>query len=109
MLGMVTVQRRDGICAQLAYGMDHAYRCELEIWGSKGIIIAPRAFTAPDGFEAPVCLKQGQEIQEKRAADDQFQRVVSFFELCIRDQIVRERVMEEILLQGRLTDQVRKG
>ena len=108
LFGSVMARNQEGICAQLSYGMDHAYRCELEIWGSKGLIIAPRIFTAPDGFPAPVCLKTAQGTEEQTVSDDQFQRIVSRFGTCMQSERVREQVLEEILLQSRLTERVRQ-
>ena len=105
--GAITVRNSQGLCAQLAYGMDHAYRCEMEIWGSRGIISAPRIFTAPDGFPAPVMLKRGQETEEKKAADDQFQRIVQRFLNCVRDEKTRNDTLDEILCQSELTEKVR--
>ena len=107
LFGSVMMKNGKGICAQLSYGMDQYYRCELEIWGSRGLITAPRIFTAPDGFPAPISLKQGNIAEEKTACDDQFQRIVRQFEKSIRSNAVREQLMEEILLQGRLIEQVR--
>ena len=108
LFGNVMARNPKGICAQLSYGMDHAYRCELEIWGSKGLITAPRIFTAPDGFPAPVRLKTAQGIEEQTVSDDQFQRIVSHFETCIHVEHVREQVLDEILQQSRLTERVRQ-
>jgi len=105
--GSAMLTRKDGVCAQVSYGMDQAYRCELEIWGSRGIVTAPRIFTAPDGFAAQVILKQGQEIREQTFPDDQFRQIVRRFEACIRSEEVRNSVLEEILLQSSLTEQVR--
>ena len=105
--GSATLRRPDGLCAQLAWGMDQSYRCELEIWGSRGMITAPRIFTAPDGFPAPVILKTGTETVEKKAADDQFQRILERFAHCVREENTRRCVMDEILRQASLTGEVR--
>ena len=107
MMGNVLLRNQNGICAQLVYGMDHDYRCELEIWGNRGSITASRIFTAPDGFMAPVELKTASGTEERTASDDQFQRVVQQFEQCINDETVRLQTMEEVLLQGQLTQRVR--
>ncbi|MBQ9253129.1 MAG: Gfo/Idh/MocA family oxidoreductase [Clostridia bacterium] len=107
MAGTVTLRSPTGRCAQLAYGMDHAYRCELEVWGNQGLITAPRIFTAPDGFEAPVYLTQGQHTEEYKASDDQFLRIVEKFADCIASPEARERSWAEIRTQSLLTEQVR--
>lgn len=106
--GSVLMGRKDGVCAELAYGMDHDYRCELEIWGSRGTITAHRIFTAPDGFPAPVRLKTAEGTVEKTASDDQFLRIVQRFGRCIGDGNAREEERERILLQGSLTERVRE-
>ncbi len=105
--GTATLTRKDGVCAQLHYGMDNYYRCELEVLGSKGLILAPRVFTAPDGFEAPVIIKNGQEAEEKRVGDDQFRKIVTMFEKCINSKEIREKIMQEILVQSSLIEKVR--
>ena len=69
--------------------------------------MAPRIFTAPDGFEAPVIIKDGQNSIEKTASDDQFQRIVSKFEECIISKTIREAIMKEILVQGTLVEKTR--
>ena len=28
-----------GVTAQVAFGMDNGYKCELEVWGNKGVCI----------------------------------------------------------------------
>ena len=107
MIGTTTLMRKDGVCAQLSYGMDNFYRCELEIWGSKGLIIAPRIFTAPDGFEAPVIIKDSQNTIEKTASDDQFKKIVMMFERCINDKLTRDNIMNEIAVQSVLVEKTR--
>ena len=109
MTGSVLMRSPEGVCAQLAYGMDHDYRCELEIWGSEGTITASRIFTAPDGFPAPVRLKNRQGEQEKAAADDQFLKVLRQFAAGVENPARRAAAAEEILVQSRLTDAVRRA
>ena len=33
--GSATLVNQDGATAQIAFGMDNSYKCELEVWGSK--------------------------------------------------------------------------
>ncbi len=106
--GSALLQQKSGVSAILAFGMDHDYRCELELWGSKGTITASRIFTAPDGFPAPVELKNTRGVEKQAAADDQFLRMIQLFEDCVVSEKTREEEMKEILLQSRLTEQVRK-
>lgn len=52
------------ITSQISFGFDNAYKCELEIWGSKGSIKANRIFTAPPGFKAEIIVNNS-ESEEK--------------------------------------------
>lgn len=36
--GSATLENDEGITAQVSFGMDNAYKCELEVWGSQGVI-----------------------------------------------------------------------
>ena len=106
--GNVLLRRGDGVCAVLSYGMDQDYRCELELWGSRGTVTASRIFTAPDGFPAPVRLHTAAGDEERTAADDQFLRMLQRFGRCMEEDAVREAEREQLLLQGRLTRRVRE-
>lgn len=44
------------VSVQTAFGFDNFYQCNLEIWGSKGIIKADRIFTSPPGRKAVITL-----------------------------------------------------
>ena len=50
MYGSATMVNDEGVTAQLAFGMDNDYKCEIEIWGSKGTINSNRILTAPADF-----------------------------------------------------------
>ena len=63
---------------QTAYGFDHFYQCGYEIWGTEGKITTTRAFTAREGFEAPVILetKAGRVVKTFNA--DHFARLLDY-------------------------------
>ncbi len=92
--------------AQLAFGMDNSYRCELEVWGSKACILAPRIFTPPADFEAQIIIKGQKEEIIKVEPDDQFAHGIEFFGACIGDKETRKAAEREILMQARLLEEV---
>lgn len=102
--GHAMLCNRAGACAQVSFGMDNSYKCELEIWGSTGYISAPRIFTAPDGFPAPVIVRTANGAEELHAVDDQFERVLLAFRQSICDKKARSDAYEDILLQSKLVD-----
>ena len=71
--GNAVMEGENGLCAQLSFGMDNAYQCQLEVWGSKATLTAPRIFTAGSELKPPLYLKTsaGEESLELEA-DDQF-------------------------------------
>lgn len=105
--GSATLRDQAGICAQVAYGMDNFYKCELEVWGSTGYISAPRIFTAPGGFAAPVMIRTADKTEELTAEDDQFERIVDRLGECIASVEIREKSYQEILTQSILVDRCR--
>lgn len=97
-----------GMTAQLAFGMDNQYVCELELWGSKGRLIADRVFTAPANLPLQLQLKQGNEKRTLSVeADDQFLGSIQSFYQCIVDSKMRERRRQEILLQSQLLEDIK--
>lgn len=104
--GSATMENDDGVTAQLSFGMDNAYKCELEVWGSTGVLFTDRILTAPVGFEPTVIYKNGNEPAEKMtlAADDTFMKSIEFFRSCIEDKAVREQSYNDILKQAKLVD-----
>ena len=102
--GTATVQNSRGQQAQLSWGMDNAYQCELQINGSKGLITASRIFTAPAGFEAPVTVQCGQKREEYKLADDQFEKLIDKFTRCASDPERRAQKYKEILHQSELVE-----
>ncbi len=91
MYGSATMVNDRGVTAQLSFGMDNSYKCELEIWGSKGCLTTGRILTAPEGFEPTAEIKVGNETQTvKLSADDTFKKSIQKFCWCVADD--RERV-----------------
>lgn len=52
------------IFAQVAFGFDNFYQCNLELWGSQGKIKTNRVFTAPPDFSPEIIVESsnGEEI-----------------------------------------------
>lgn len=83
--GNAVLENESGLCAQISFGMDNAYQCQLEIWGSKATLIAPRIFTAGPDVAPKLILKTSadEEIIEL-PKDDQFLHSIEVFEKRIK-------------------------
>jgi len=80
LFGSAVLENSDGLCAQISFGMDNSYKCELEIWGSKGGVSTDRIFTAPAGFVPTLFIsdqdgKQAMELEP----DDTFLNSINEF------------------------------
>lgn len=109
MYGSAALVNDEGVTAQVAFGMDHNYKCELEVWGSKGTIYTNRILTAPAGFVPEVIIRKGND-EEKRnlPADDAFKKSILHFSKCIENAETRRANYETLLRQARLVEQFKQ-
>lgn len=109
MFGSCTMVNAEGITAQLAFGMDNDYKCEVEIWGSKGTITSNRILTAPEGFEPTYTIKKNQEFETRTLpADDAFLKSIKHFIDCVRQDSVRKDNYEVLRRQERHIEEFKK-
>ena len=105
MYGSAALVNDAGVTTQVAFGMDHNYKCELEVWGSKGTLYTNRILTAPAGLVPEVIIRKGNE-EEKRnlPADDTFKKSILHFSHCIEDKTTREKNYNTLLRQAQLVE-----
>ena len=105
MYGSAALVNDEGVTAQVAFGMDHNYKCEVEVWCSKGTLYTNRILTAPAGFTPEVIIRKGNE-EEKRnlSADDAFKKSILHFCKCIDDANTREENYQTLLRQAKLVE-----
>jgi predicted dehydrogenase len=99
--GTVTVENEAGCVAQLAFGMDNGYHCDLEIYGQFGTIRAERIFTSPPDY-VPVlyCNVHNQKSTIELSSDDQFYNSIQYFISLIKDKHKRKIEYDKILRQA---------
>lgn len=105
MYGSAALVNDMGVTAQVAFGMDHNYKCELEVWGSKGTIYTNRILTAPAGYTPEMVIRKGNE-EEKRnlPADDAFKKSILHFCQCVENNDVRKENYQTLLRQAKLVE-----
>ena len=109
MYGSATMANDKGQIAQLAFGMDNDYRCEIEIWGSKGTITSGRILTAPAGFAPSYTIKKNQDIETRPlAADDAFLKSIHRFVDCIESELIRKEEYALLIKQEQLVEEFKK-
>ena len=109
MYGSATIANEKGQVAQVAFGMDNDYRCDLEIWGSTGTLTTGRILTAPAGFTPIYTIKKNQEIiNGELPADDAFLKSINRFGQCVNDIVVRNDNYQIMLQQEQLVEEFKK-
>lgn len=107
--GSAVLKNADGLCAQISFGMDNAYQCQLEIWGSEATLIAPRIFTAGAEVEPLLILRtSSDETSIILSADDQFEHAISYFYNLVQDANMRRKSAAQIKRQSFVTEQIRR-
>ncbi len=107
MYGSATLENEKGLVAQVSFGMDNEYYCELEVWGSKGSICAPRFFTPPPNVNVILQVKK-QTVEERSIeCDDVFLHTIQQFAKCVCSEEERRKVEAEMLAQMKMVDEVK--
>lgn len=105
--GSAVLQNGSGLTAHIFFGMDDTYRCELEVWGSRASLTAPRIFTAPPEHGPVLRLQTGGETREITVErDDQFLNSITVFAGLLEDAKLRPAHNAAILRQSRLVRQI---
>lgn len=107
--GTATMVNDEGMTAQLAFGMDNDYHCDIEVWGSKGTLTSGRILTAPVGCVPDYTIKQNQEYKKYSfSEDDAFYKSIMRFAGCVSNSEVRENNYGVLLRQSTLVQQFRE-
>lgn len=107
LFGGAYLKSKDGLFAEIAFGFDNFYQCNYEIWGSKGKIIAQRAFTPGANYSPTITLEQqGERFDYEMDAENHFVNILNEFKRCVIESDV-ETKYEEILNQSRLLQELK--
>lgn len=109
MYGSAALVNDEGVTAQVAFGMDHNYKCELEVWGSKGTLYTNRILTAPAGLVPEVTIRKGHDEEKcNLPADDAFKKSILHFSHCIDDATMRKENYNTLLRQAQLVEDFKR-
>lgn len=107
--GSATLTNKRGLTSQISFGMDNSYKCELEIWGSKGLIKNNRIFTAPSDLKPEIDITiNGENKKEVLQEDNSFLNSIIYFTKCIVDETTRKNNYIEILEQSRIVEKLKR-
>lgn len=104
--GSAALVNSNGVTAQIAFGMDNNYKCELEVWGSKGCLSTGRVLTAPVGFKPTAVIRKGNEDTVIELPDDDtFLKSINHFIKSVQNEKTRKENYEIIIKQAELVDE----
>jgi len=104
--GSATLINSEGITAQVAFGMDNSYKCEIEIWGSKGTLFTNRVITAPPGYEPELIItKENTKEIIKLKEDDAFMKSIQYFVDCVKQEKDRKNNYRSLIKQADVLEQ----
>ena len=104
--GSAAMVNNGGILAQIAFGMDNSYKCDLDVWGSKGSLHSGRVLTAPAAFIPKIKLQIGARLEIRELPeDDAFQNSILQFKNCIDNDAIRRKNYADIKKQAILVQQ----
>ena len=107
--GGAYLKQSNGILfSEIAFGFDHYYQCNLELWGSKGKIYTNRIFTAHPDYEPVIELETvaGKEII-KLPADNHFKNMFIHFYNLVTSKSGVENEYVQNTNQARLVSEIK--
>ncbi|QFG27391.1 Gfo/Idh/MocA family oxidoreductase [Actinomadura sp. WMMB 499] len=106
--GSVLLCSPDGVTAQLDFGFEHAYRSDCALWGDRGLLRVPRAFTPPEHHRPLVRIEQQDRVTElSLPPDHQVRNAIEAFAAAARSGGRRAGTAAPILRQAVLVERVR--
>ncbi len=100
--------KQSHVFAEIAFGFDNFYQCNIELWGSKGKIFTNRIFTAPPGFSPVLELEKNGESKRmiNLNADNHFINMLKYFRNTIFNKEDRQKEYADNVLQSQLLNQI---
>lgn len=106
--GCAVLENEDHLCAQISFGMDNAYQCQFEAWGSKATLIAPRIFTAGADVNPQLIIRSSTDERAIHLdRDDHFAKSIDRFVESTLNSQVRKQLYTAILRQAEHIEAIR--
>jgi dTDP-3,4-didehydro-2,6-dideoxy-alpha-D-glucose 3-reductase len=91
-------QKKGSLFAEIAFGFDNFYQCNLELWGSRGKITADRIFTLPPEVKAEVAIETNDSKESIMVEpENHFNKILEHcFELMVGNEKLDEEYVQNI-------------
>lgn len=98
-----------GVLGQVYFGMNDAYKCSVEVIGTKGRIVSNRVFTAPSNIDAEVEVVVGNSVEYHLIRDNQFRNILKHFYHATQHSHSRLKLYSSLLKQANLVAQIQRN
>lgn len=107
--GALLTNTDSGVHAQLNFGFDNYYQCNINIVGSKGKVSTDRIFTAPPNLKTIVRLEKDNSKKEiEIEPDNHFKNMLDYFyKLVMVNKELRNAEYEQNISQAKLLNGIR--
>jgi len=106
--GSAFLTHASGLGASIAFGFDNHYQCRYELWGSKGKLVAERAYTPGPAFAPRLTLETADDRREVAVEpDNHFVGAWLAFAQAIADPNHRSEHYRQTLVQSRALQAIR--
>lgn len=95
--------------AHLAFGFDHHYQCNIEVWGSQAKLSTDRTFTAGANFAPSIRVETATGIESHALpSDNHFRNILGHFAKSVLSCKEHTTEYQAIIKQAALQDDVRR-
>lgn len=106
--GVYVKQKYGDLFGELAFGFNHHYQCNVELWGTKGKLYTNRIFTANLNYEPVIELETSTGSQTiKLPSDHHFKNMLLHFYKLITQQADLENEYSQNVNQARLINELK--
>jgi len=104
------ISSSSGIVCVFSFGMDNDYACYAKAFGTKGVLVAPRVFTAPFDFDVNFqvfsCDEKTLEQEIKVGTDDTFLQSLDNFYQAVTSPEKRDENYSRIIKQAHFINEM---
>lgn len=105
--GNAMYRNNQGQVAQVSFGFDYYYQCNLELLGTKGKLIVDRLFTPPPGFSPVVRIeRQGKKEEISLRPDNHYENMVDYFSKTVLEGVNFSAHWDSLVTQARLLEAI---
>tara|TARA_R110002167_G_scaffold195810_1_gene398592 strand:- start:68487 stop:69461 length:975 start_codon:yes stop_codon:yes gene_type:complete len=106
--GLIVLSDSKGVLGQIYFGMNDAYKCCVEVIGTKGRIVSNRIFTAPSNVDTEIEVTVNNEVKQHLVRDNQFSNILKHFYHATQNTDSRVNMYSSLQKQANLISLIQR-